>query len=107
MQETNSAYEISTAGAPAESAVADESGSQACDGQQLLSIDGIFAGEAVNYLESCDGEHSRAVPEKFLDLEVRREEAVPSFFAMTSPCVSNHDEINICSRGYIKSKLIA
>ena len=35
------------------------------------TIDGIFAGEAVNYLESCDGHHSRQVPEKFLDLEVR------------------------------------
>lgn len=35
------------------------------------SIDSIFAGTAVSYLESCDGVHKRQVPEKFLDLEVR------------------------------------
>ena len=34
-------------------------------------IDDLFAGTAVNYLESCDGVNAREVPEKFLDLEVR------------------------------------
>ena len=35
-----------------------------------MNIDNIFSGTVVNYLESCDGLHSRQVPEKFLDLEV-------------------------------------